>query len=106
MSRASEILNSSRKIVLKIGSNVLAGADGSMDTAVIADIVKQVSGLMEAGKQVIIVSSGAEVSGVSAINLRCRHGDMHYKQAMCAIGQVELMMAYKRNFAKDDITVG
>ncbi|MDR0817898.1 MAG: glutamate 5-kinase, partial [Clostridiales Family XIII bacterium] len=39
-------------------------------------------------------------------NLRCRHGDMHYKQAMCAIGQVELMMAYKRNFAKDDITVG
>jgi glutamate 5-kinase len=88
MGKASEILNVSRKIVLKIGSNVLAGADGNMDTAVVEDITNQVCALTSGGKQVIIVSSGAEVSGVSAI------------------GQVELMMAYKKCFAKNDIVVG
>jgi glutamate 5-kinase len=106
MGKASEILNGSRKIVLKIGSNVLAGADGKMDAAVIESIVGQVGNLIASGKQAIIVSSGAEVSGVSAIGRWSRHGDINYKQAMCAIGQVELMMAYKKYFAKKDIVVG
>jgi glutamate 5-kinase len=105
MGKATELLNASRKIVLKIGSNVLAGADGSMDTAVVEDIVAQASGLRAAGKQVVIVSSGAEVSGVSAVGVWSRHGDMNYKQAMCAVGQVELMMAYKRCFAKHETIV-
>ncbi|MDR1953386.1 MAG: glutamate 5-kinase, partial [Clostridiales Family XIII bacterium] len=106
MNKSSEILNNSRKIVLKIGSNVLTGADGNMDTAVIEDIANQVSALICSGKQVIVVSSGAEVSGVSAIGRWSRHGDINYKQAMCAIGQVELMMAYKKYFAKNDLVVG
>lgn len=106
MGKANEILKNSRKIVLKIGSNVLAGADGTMDSKVISSIVDQVSHLIAGGKQVIVVSSGAEVSGVSAIGRWSRHGDINYKQAMCAIGQVELMMAYKRYFAKNEITVG
>ena len=91
---------------MKIGSNVLADSEGKMDTAVISDIVAQVCALIERGKQVIIVSSGAEVSGVSAIGRWSRHGDINYKQAMCSIGQVELMMAYKRCFAKQGIVVG
>ncbi|MDR1292675.1 MAG: glutamate 5-kinase [Clostridiales Family XIII bacterium] len=105
MCKVNEILNSSRKIVLKIGSNVLAGADGNMDMAVVEDIAAQVSGLRDRGKQIVIVSSGAEVSGVSAVGVWSRHGDINYKQAMCAIGQVELMMAYKRCFAKYGVIV-
>jgi glutamate 5-kinase len=99
MGKATEILNGSRKIVLKIGSNVLAGGDGGMDTEVVADIAAQVAALRAAGRQVVIVSSGAEVSGVHAVGVWSRHGDMNYKQAMCAVGQVELMMAYKKVFA-------
>jgi glutamate 5-kinase len=76
-----------------------------MDTAVVSDIAAQVAALREAGKQVVVVSSGAEVSGVSAVGVWSRHGDMNYKQAMCAVGQVELMMAYKRCFAGHDIIV-
>ncbi|MDR0852174.1 MAG: glutamate 5-kinase [Clostridiales Family XIII bacterium] len=106
MSKAGEILNNSRKIVLKIGSNVLSAAEGGIDLRVVADIVGQVDALRKRGKQVIIVSSGAEISGVSAINLRSRHGDINYKQAMCAIGQVELMMAYKKYFTEHDTVVG
>ncbi|MDR0519621.1 MAG: glutamate 5-kinase [Clostridiales Family XIII bacterium] len=100
MGKATEILNKSRKIVIKIGSNVLAGADGNMDRAVVEDIAAQVAELRASGKQVVMVSSGAEVSGVSAVGVWSRHGDMNYKQAMCAVGQVELMMAYKEFFAR------
>jgi glutamate 5-kinase len=71
-----------------------------MDTDVVADIAEQVAALRAAGKQVVMVSSGAEVSGISAVGVWSRHGDMNYKQAMCAVGQVELMMAYKKCFAK------
>jgi glutamate 5-kinase len=105
MNRATEFLNAGRKIVLKIGSNVLAGAGGVVDAEVVADIAAQVAGLRAAGKQVVIVSSGAEVSGISAIGAWSRRGDMNYKQAMCAVGQVELMMAYKREFARHGVIV-
>jgi glutamate 5-kinase len=106
MSKASEILNSSRKIVLKIGSNVLSAPEGGIETRTVDSIASQVNLLRRQGKQLIIVSSGAEISGVSAINLKSRHGDTIYKQAMCAIGQVELMMAYKRSFSVYDTVVG
>jgi glutamate 5-kinase len=85
---------------LKIGSSVLAGADGGMDIAVVRDIVAQVAALRAAGKQVVIVSSGAGVSGASASGLWSRRKDMNYRQALCAVGQVELMMAYKKSFAE------
>ncbi|MDR1028943.1 MAG: glutamate 5-kinase [Clostridiales Family XIII bacterium] len=106
MGKANEILRSGRKIVLKIGSNVLTGVDGRPDAEIIANIADQVSNLIEGGKQMILVSSGAEISGAGAIGRWNRHGDINYKQALCAIGQVELMLAYKKSFAKRGISVG
>jgi glutamate 5-kinase len=106
MGKASDILNNSRKIVLKIGSNVLADEGGKLDGGIVADIAKQVTTLIASGKQVIIVSSGAEVSGATAAGLRSRHGDINFKQALCAVGQVELMLAYKKHFAGYDKVVG
>ncbi|MDR2487818.1 MAG: glutamate 5-kinase [Clostridiales Family XIII bacterium] len=106
MSRAGQILGQSRKIVLKIGSNVLTGKNGSMDLSVMQDITDQVSALTREGKRVVVVSSGAQIAGVRAISMWNRHKDINYKQALCAIGQVELMLAYKSCFAKNDITVG
>ena len=106
MSTLSNIINDSRKIVIKIGSNVLSTDDGMPNREVIENIADQVNALMESGKQVIIVSSGAGICGVGAINKWSRRKDMNYKQALCAIGQVELMMTYKEFFAKHDIHVG
>ncbi len=106
MSTLSNIINYSRKIVIKIGSNVLSTDDGMPNREVIENIADQVNALMESGKQVIIVSSGAGICGVGAINKWSRRKDMNYKQALCAIGQVELMMTYKEFFAKHDIHVG
>jgi glutamate 5-kinase len=106
MSNASKILQASRKIVIKIGSNVLAGEDGVLDRNRAAGIVRQALELIAAGKQVIIVSSGAGVSGAGAIGRLSRRGDINYRQALCAVGQVELMMEYKRLFAADGHAVG
>lgn len=106
MGKASEILRNSRKIVIKIGSQVLSNKEGLMDHETMKNIADQITALIGTGKQVIIVSSGAEVSGVSAIGRWSKHGDITYKQAMCAIGQVELMMEYKKHFLKNDLVVG
>ena len=106
MSAISEVISGSRKIVVKIGSNVLSDDHGAVNRHSLHNIVEQVCALMRQGKQVIIVSSGAGICGVGAINKWSRRGDINYKQALCAIGQVELMMAYKEYFGDYDIHVG
>lgn len=105
MNHLKETLESSRKIVIKIGSNVLSDENGAVNKQVMHNIVDQVNDLINMGKQVILVSSGAGICGVGAINKWSRRGDINYKQALCAIGQVELMMAYKEYFADYGIHV-
>jgi glutamate 5-kinase len=106
MSKAAEVLANSRKIVIKVGSNVLAGDDGVLDRSRAADIAHQATALMDAGKHVIIVSSGAGASGAGALARLSRKNDIHYKQALCAVGQVELMLAYREYFATGGKPVG
>lgn len=106
MNRIAEILQNSRKIVVKIGSNVLANDEGAVNKAIVANIVGQVSDLIDDGHQVIVVSSGAGICGVGAIQKWHRRRDLNYKQALCAIGQVELMMAYKEYFGQRGWHVG
>lgn len=106
MNPISNVLEESRKIVIKIGSNVLSDDNGAVNRDVLHNIVEQVNNLIKKNKQVIMVSSGAGICGVGAINKWSRRGDMNYKQALCAIGQVELMMAYKEYFADYDVHVG
>ncbi len=105
MNSISDLIKDSRKIVIKIGSNVLSNDHGAVNREVLHSIAEQVHSLIKENKQVIMVSSGAGICGVGAINKWSRRGDMNYKQALCAIGQVELMMAYKEYFADYDIHV-
>ncbi|MEG0830352.1 MAG: glutamate 5-kinase [Anaerovoracaceae bacterium] len=105
MESISQIIKNSRKIVIKIGSNVLSDSDGVVNKKVLHNIVDQAYSLISEGKQVIIVSSGAGICGVGAINKWSRRGDINYKQALCAIGQVELMMAYREYFGDHSVHV-
>lgn len=105
MEQFRETIEQSKKIVIKIGSNVLSDENGAVNKKVMHNIVEQVRELIKTGKQVILVSSGAGICGVGAINKWSRRGDINYKQALCAIGQVELMMAYKEYFADYGIHV-
>lgn len=102
----SETMKKSRKIVIKIGSNTLSNEDGTINHDFIEQLCQQVSFLVSEGKQVAIVTSGARIAGISRTNKWSRKEDMHYKQALCAIGQVELMAAYSRHFAQHGIYIG
>jgi len=102
MEQFRQTIEKSRKIVIKLGSNVLSDENGVVNKKVIHSIAEQVNDLMQMGKQVMLVSSGAGICGVGAINKWSRRGDINYKQALCAIGQVELMMAYKEYFGDCD----
>ncbi|MDR1246203.1 MAG: glutamate 5-kinase [Clostridiales Family XIII bacterium] len=105
MEKSAELLNISKKVVLKIGSSVLSNEKGSVNRETLKNIADQVKYLRDTGKQVIIVSSGAGICGVGAINKWDRRGDINYKQALCAIGQVELMEAYKRYMKEHGVVV-
>lgn len=100
-----EILNNSKKIIIKIGSSTVTDKNGKIDTVFLKNLSSQCKKLMEKGKKIVIVSSGARMAGVSFINKWSRKEDINYKQALCAIGQVELMGEYRRIFLEEDIHI-
>ena len=64
----SKAVKDARKIVIKIGSNTLAKADGTQNTEFMASFAAQCKKLIDQGKQIVVVSSGAQVSGVSTLS--------------------------------------
>ena len=98
-------IKNSKKIVVKIGSSTLTSDDGTIDKEFIENLAYQVKTLTDQGKRVILVSSGARIAGVSTIGKWSRKEDINYKQALCAIGQVELMDSYRRIFNNYNIHI-
>lgn len=101
-----KLLKRARKIVIKIGSNTLAKEDGTINYAFICDFAAQCAFLIESGKQIVLVSSGAQVAGLSTIDCWTRKTDIHYRQALCAVGQVELMDNWRTAFANFGLHIG
>lgn len=102
----SSLIKESKKIVIKIGTNTLSDEKGLVDKVYLEKFVQQIITLAKLGKQVVIVTSGARIAGVATLGKWKLKEDVHYKQALCAIGQVELMDAYRKVFNEHDIHVG
>jgi glutamate 5-kinase len=101
----TELFASARKITIKIGSNTLAGEDGRINAAFMAEFAGQTAALIKAGKEIVLVSSGAQAAGLSTMHKWERKRDIHYRQALCAVGQVELMDAWRRAFEKHGVHI-
>jgi len=101
----SRLMEEARKIVLKFGSNTLAATDGKINPVILDEFAAQISCLVKNGKQIVIVSSGAQVAGLSTMGKWARKKDIHYRQALCAVGQVELMKAWGRAFEKTGLHI-
>ncbi|MCI1210019.1 MAG: glutamate 5-kinase [Treponema sp.] len=99
-------IRNARKIVIKIGSNTLAKTDGTADLDFMKNFAAQCHTLADQNKQFVLVSSGAQVSGLSTISGWARKRDVHYRQALCAIGQVELMKQWRDAFAEQNMHIG
>jgi len=95
-----------RRIVVKVGSNVLTRGDGSLDTTRVSSIVDQIVSLREAGYETVLVTSGAVACGRSLIREDRKLSDVQQRQLYSAIGQVRLMDLYYRLFQNYGITVG
>ena len=92
-------LNKLRRIVVKIGSRVLTGAEEGLDGAVMKELGAQIARLKSAGREVIVVSSGAVAAGRSALGISGKPRTIPQKQAAAAVGQSRLMWAYEEAFA-------
>ena len=88
-----------KRIVIKIGSNILADAKEGLNTRRIYSIAKDIACLTERGFEVVLVSSGAIAAGMKKLGLKERPKDVKLKQASAAIGQSSLMWAYEKSFS-------
>jgi len=104
MSSRKKNLKKIRRIVVKVGSGVLAAKNG-LNNRVISGITKDISVLRKNGIDVILVSSGAIASGMKKIGLAKRPATIFDQQATAAVGQASLMMAYENAFARHDLMV-
>ena len=105
MHRLKNILNTRNKVVVKVGTNLLADKVKGINLDRIDEIVRGVSHLRSLGKHVALVTSGAIGAGVAALKLKERPKTIPEKQATAAIGQPLLMEAYEHAFRKQDCTI-
>ena len=105
MHRLKSILRSHNKIVIKIGTNLLADKDKGINLDRINEIANSVARLNARGNHIAIVSSGAIGAGVAALKLKERPKTIPEKQATAAIGQPLLMEAYENAFRKQNCTI-
>lgn len=101
----SEILNKTRRVVVKIGSQILTTGDQSLDRAFMKALAAQISEVRQQGVEVLLVSSGAIAAGRGALGLVDKPRTIPQKQAAAAVGQSRLMRAYEDVFADHGITV-
>lgn len=94
-----------RRIVVKIGSAVLAGNDGGLDRARIDALVDEIAAQHAAGREMIVVTSGAVAAGVVRLGLPQRPKLIPHKQAAAAVGQIGVMSAYESAFARHRVKV-
>ncbi|MDR1899120.1 MAG: glutamate 5-kinase [Treponema sp.] len=99
------LIAKARKIVFKFGSNTLADRDGKINPVFLGEFAEQAAALIGGGKQIVVVSSGAQAAGLSTMEKWARKRDLHYRQALCAVGQVELMDAWRRAFEKHGLHI-
>jgi glutamate 5-kinase len=99
MNRRESHFERAKRVVVKLGSNVLTAPDG-LNLKTVRDIARQVCGLMDRGIEVILVSSGALASGVRKIGLAKRPEELPQRQAVSAVGQAGLIMEYEKAFAR------
>jgi len=101
----AQLIADARKIIVKFGSNTLANNEGKINAALLSEFAQQAAELVRNGKQIVIVSSGAQVAGLSTMDKWARKKDIHYRQALCAVGQVELMGAWRRAFDRHGLHI-
>lgn len=95
-----------KRIVVKIGSNVLTRKDGKLDVTRMSALVDQIAALRRQGIEVILVSSGAVACGRRELKVEHELDSVEQRQLFSALGQVKLVGLYYDLFREYHIHVG
>jgi glutamate 5-kinase len=90
-----EVIATAHTVVVKVGTNVLTRADGTLEQARVQALADQLQRLRATGRKVALVSSGAIGAGIGRLGLGRRPTDLRRLQACAAVGQALLMRAYE-----------
>ena len=96
-------LKQTKRIVVKFGSSLVTNNVEGLDQAAIAKWAEQIAGLLKAGHEVLMVSSGAIVEGMQRLGWSKRPQEIHQLQAAAAVGQMGLVQVYESCFARFDL---
>jgi glutamate 5-kinase len=105
MSDPALALAAAKRLVVKIGSALLVGADGEIRRAWLDGVVEDLVRCRARGQEIILVSSGAIAVGRNHLGLARRALRLEEKQAAAATGQIRLAHAYQEALARHGVTV-
>lgn len=94
-----------KRIVVKLGTNLLTGGTGKLDTDIMSDLTGQLASLHHEGYDIIMVSSGAVAAGRQKLSLTREKKDIPFRQVLASVGQNLLMNIYEQLFSSHNITV-
>jgi len=95
-----------KRIVIKVGTNVLTKKDGDVNMRWVNNFAKQICFLMKKNKEIIVVTSGSIGAGCHLLGMKKRPRDLIGKQATASVGQTRLMRVYKDAFRRAGAPVG
>jgi len=94
-----KILGKVRRIVVKVGSSILASVEKGLHYEVFSHLTKEISDLKRQGYEIVLVSSGAIAAGMEKLGYKTRPQAITQKQATAAVGQTRLMNIYENYFS-------
>ena len=100
-----ELLKNVSRIVVKLGTGVLTDSRKQLDPAQMQQLVAQLAAQRQAGREIVLVSSGAVGAGMGALGYEKRPAQLAELQACAAVGQTRLMAGYGQLFAEFGIHV-
>lgn len=94
-----------KRIVIKIGTAVIADKTGKINPAVLTHLTNQITALHQSGREIVLVSSGAVAAGRQFLDLKGEKSDLLQRQTLAALGQAYLMKEYIDLFGKKNILI-
>jgi glutamate 5-kinase len=94
------------RVVVKVGSSSLTSTAGGIDDGRLDTLVDGLAATIHAGRQLVLVSSGAIAAGLAPLGLRRRPRDLATQQAAASVGQGILVHRYTESFARHGLRVG
>ena len=100
---ASKVLRESRRIVVKVGSSLVTDEGRGLDEGAIGEWCRQLAALSRAGREVVMVSSGAIAEGMKRLGWSTRPREVHELQAAAAVGQMGLAQMYETKLRENGL---